>query len=327
MAGKSHASSSGSGVDEQSAQAAGPAEQEEGDLLTMLYQGLESGADLLSSVLESGADMAEEALQKLTGGVELPELLDVAKWAGVSSEDLASLERLLGPKDAALSIEAAPESAKTEAAEDADYAQKLEIALEIVEPAGSATKADAQLVVEELVKMSIDSLRVLKAKGTKVVVCRGSVTEYMEKLKGVRPRGWPEGSTWDQVPGLYSPSSNEVVIATIGHESDAGAHVPNNGEGHGSFNLVLHEAMHGVDDQAGKVSNSAEFIKARDADLPALAPYGYLTQAGAAGRQETFAEIGARYFGEDSSVKGEMPNLCDYFETTSFDGTPKEKKE
>src|SRR5262249_23172847 len=51
----------------------------------------------------------------------------------------------------------------------------------------------------------------------KVIACRGSVTDYRTDLKGVQPRGWPPGSTWDKVPGSNTPDKNEVVIAVIGH--------------------------------------------------------------------------------------------------------------
>src|SRR5580698_1821797 len=79
---------------------------------------------------------------------------------------------------------------------------------------GHGTDSDAALVVEQLAKMPKALLDALEKNGTKVKVCRGSVTDYLTELKGVKPRGWPPGATWDNVPGLQQPGKKEVVIAT-----------------------------------------------------------------------------------------------------------------
>ncbi len=137
----------------------------------------------------------------------------------------------------------------------------------------------------------------MKADGTKVIACRGSVTDHASSLRGVQPRGWAPGDTWDIVPGMYDPNANEVVVATTGHGTPAGAHVPVTGEGHGSANLAVHEALHAVDHNRGGTARSAgaDFNTARTADLPNLGTYE--TQAGSAGQEETWAESGARYYG------------------------------
>jgi hypothetical protein len=75
------------------------------------------------------------------------------------------------------------------------------------------------------------ALDIMRKNGTKVVVTRGSVTNYRTEFKGVKPRGWPPGTSGDTVPGAYFPNKNEVVIATGGHGTPAGAHVPKSGEG------------------------------------------------------------------------------------------------
>ncbi len=48
-------------------------------------------------------------------------------------------------------------------------------------------------------------LDALDKNDTKIRVCRGSVTDYLTELKGVTPRGWPAGSTWDGSPDCSSP--------------------------------------------------------------------------------------------------------------------------
>lgn len=53
-------------------------------------------------------------------------------------------------------------------------------------------------------------------------------------LAGVKPRGWGDGQTWDNVPGGYDP--NAKVCACGG-----------GGKGHGATSLALHEASHALD--------------------------------------------------------------------------------
>lgn len=207
-----------------------------------------------------------------------------------------------------------PEGFAERAATDPEFASRLELARDLIDTGGSGTLSDGALVVEDLMKLPSDALTILRDQGTRVVVSRGSVTDYREDLEGVRPRGWPPGSSWDDVPGLNSSAANEVVIAIIGHGTEEGARVPQAGEGHGSYNLVLHEAMHAVDknDTSRDSRSGGEgFTTARDADVGALS--SYLAQAGGAGRSETYAEAAARYYGGDTTLEAELPELYDYF--------------
>ncbi|WP_409270394.1 anthrax toxin lethal factor-related metalloendopeptidase [Neobacillus sp. SCS-31] len=55
-------------------------------------------------------------------------------------------------------------------------------------------------------------------------------------LKGVTPRGYTNGLTWDDVPGI---GGSKVVLVKIG--------ASDRGNGHGSINLELHELAHSVD--------------------------------------------------------------------------------
>jgi hypothetical protein len=54
------------------------------------------------------------------------------------------------------------------------------------------------------------------------------------KLRGVRPRGWGEGQTWDQVPGAYMPRFGQLLLGGGNH-------------GHGSTSLAQHEFGHALD--------------------------------------------------------------------------------
>ncbi|HXN88381.1 MAG TPA: PAAR domain-containing protein [Methylocella sp.] len=177
----------------------------------------------------------------------------------------------------------------------------LALALALTHAGGSGTEEDRQLVAAELAKLPISVLNRMRANGTRVVACRNSITDYRTDLKGVQPRGWPPGSTWDSVPGANTPDRNEVVIATRGQGTPAGAHVPATGDGHGCANLVAHESMHSVDQGPNNPSASAEFNAARNADKSKLDSYE--NQPGAAGQEETYAESAARHAeGKDGST-------------------------
>ena len=183
--------------------------------------------------------------------------------------------------------------------------QAREIAARLVRAGGSGTAEDAAVVAAELARLPVNVLQYMEAKGVRVVAARGSVTDYLTHLRGVRPRGWPPGATWDTVPGLAN--GNEVVIAV------RDGRVPASGNGHGAYSLVIHETFHAVDNAGRSLSSSQAFKDARQADLAALPPY--LQQAGDAGLQETFAESAARYFGGDTTLQSQWPHLYAFWES------------
>ena len=162
----------------------------------------------------------------------------------------------------------------------------------------------------------------MKAQGTKVVACRGSVTDYRTDLRGVAPRDWRPGDTWDSVPGGYTPDRNEVVIATTGHGTAAGAHVPGYGEGHGSSSVTIHEAMHGVDEGGSGPdrSTATDFNNARNQDIRSLDPYENKLNDPKGGQEETWAESAARYYSGQGA--GTTPNLHEYWRTHTPGAAP-----
>lgn len=200
-----------------------------------------------------------------------------------------------------------PAPASTSAA--APVNPNLALATSLVKAGGSGTAEDAKLVAESLAKLPKSSLEQMQKNGTKVIACRGSVTDYRTDLKGVQPRGWPPGSTWDSVPGSNMRDKNEVVIAVTGHNTPAGPHVPKTGEGHGSVNMVVHEASHSLDRGSPSPSQSEEFTKAREADMSKLP--NYEKQTGEGGPRETYAESAARHAeGKDQDT----PHLKKYWD-------------
>lgn len=195
----------------------------------------------------------------------------------------------------------------------AEAAVRGALARAMTSPGGAGTAADVRLVRAELQRMPLGALQIMTNNKTKVVVCRDNITDYRTDLKGQPPRGWDPGDTWEKVPGLYNSKRNELVVATIGHGTPAGAHVPATGEQHGSHNLVMHEAFHAVDLGHGGAARSteADFNTARTADLGTLSDYE--KQGGKAGQQETYAESAARFFGGDPNDATNHPNLHDFW--------------
>jgi hypothetical protein len=169
---------------------------------------------------------------------------------------------------------------------------------------GTADQNDVALVNAELAKVPEKYRKIMQDKGVNVAVVRNSVVEYNPNLQGVQPRGWPPGSSWDDVPGLYDPNTNTVVIATVGHGTTVGPHVPQTGEGHGSQNIVLHESGHSFENE---IKNSPQFIGARNADMQQLSDYE--KQSGDAGLSETCAESFANAFGGNPDYSSTHPNL------------------
>jgi hypothetical protein len=191
---------------------------------------------------------------------------------------------------------------------------KEELLERLVVAGGSGTAADVAAVKGEIARLSRSVLAFLRKKKVKVVACRRSVTDFETSLKGKLPRGWDpaKGVTWDDVPGAYLIGRKRIVVATIG--DGAGRAVPPRGQGHGSVNLAIHEAMHGHDIAGGhRLTGSPGFRAARAADLPRLPAYE--AQAGAAGIEETYAESAARHFSGDPGFTAEWPALAAWWGT------------
>ena len=185
-------------------------------------------------------------------------------------------------------------------------------AMALTKTAGSGDDLDRALVAAELSKLPPHILQKMKDNGTTVAVGRGSVTDIKPELAGQKPRDWPEGTSWDTVPGLYDPDTNTVLITTRGHGTENGPYVPPTGDGHGSSNLVIHESMHGVDHGSGDISgNNQAFNDARNADIGTL--NSYENNDNPDGDEEAYAESAARYYGGDPNNAANHPNLHNYW--------------
>lgn len=127
--------------------------------------------------------------------------------------------------------------------------------------AGTSSADDAKVVAEKLAKLPPKVIDNLNKANIKTECCRGAITEAMPDLAGVLPRGWHETTTWDQVPGVYSPNNKKLVVGT----NDAGG-----GNRAIDLKLVGHEAGHAFDDSDGKPKrDNKDFVAARKADIDA----------------------------------------------------------
>jgi hypothetical protein len=209
---------------------------------------------------------------------------------------------------------AAPATATTPSVPVEEAPLRRALAVTLIKTGGSGTTEDAAAVAVELEKMPLAELQQMQRNGTRVVACRGSVTDYLTELKGVAPRGWPPGATWDSVPGLFKPERNEVVIATHPtSDTDPTRRVPPTGEGHGASSLVIHESGHSLDYRTGHLSASdANFKAAYAADAANLPPY--LAQGGDAGPEEAFAETLALSVSHGADA-AHYPHLMNYWAT------------
>ena len=118
-----------------------------------------------------------------------------------------------------------------------------------------------------------------------VIVGNGSVTDFkqLERLKGVKPRGWPEGSSWDNVAGV-----DGIPLVAIGTHGLA------------YKNMVLHEIGHGFDASlatesqiSGHQHSHSPVFKELYAELDYTQIHPYFYQGGnaEAGREELFAAL------------------------------------
>ena len=96
------------------------------------------------------------------------------------------------------------------------------------------------------------------------------------------PRGWPPGTSWADVPGVFDPAGPALLLGT-------GAH--------GSTNLALHEFGHAADAALGSPSQGKVFGRLHDEIDRRVRLDPYYTQPGGAGEQEFFAEAFAWRYG------------------------------
>lgn len=170
-------------------------------------------------------------------------------------------------------------------------------------------------LVAELAKYPESVLKKLKTEGINEIHVAGLAMPDLDSnadSKGVHPRNWDDGKTWDVVPGGYNPNKNSVALG-IG--------------GHGSESLSLHETGHAVgdkfkDDKGVNLDHSDEMVAIHKKIFNKLDPYLKGTgedgkppvPGNFAGCEETFAEALATLLnkGEAETVKQYSQEMVDF---------------
>jgi hypothetical protein len=249
----------------------------------------------------------EEALEE-----SAPAALTDREAAGLASDAEAIQVHNLDLDEVEALADARNQAAGASALEGPDD-EALERARLLVVPGGSGTAQDMDAVAQAVALLPGFVMSRFERKMIRILACRGGVTDFERDLRGVTPRGWEgTGKTWDQVPGTFFQDRKRVVIATI---DDGGARiVPTRASGlHGSEDLVVHESLHGYDYLGNHAVIDDPFFKAaRNADWDKLGAYE--KQDGQAGREETFAESGARFVAAPDALEQDWPNLYNYWQ-------------
>lgn len=265
------------------------------------------------------AGASHQTAERIGAGVDIAAgvLLPIGAGRLAARNVAARAAQTALPAEARAAGEAANAAGHADEAAAAARGVRQAAAATVVAAKGTATAADAALAVNRLAEtVPASVLQQLEQAGVKVVVTQGSITEHLTHLKGVQPRGWPPGSTWDSVAGAYDSATKEVVVATR-EAADAGRRLPGITES-ASADVLLHEVGHAVN-TTGKgstattlVSDSQHFQDAYNADKAALGEY--YQQAGAAGRDEAFAEGFARYLAAPADMQANQPNIYRFFQ-------------
>jgi hypothetical protein len=155
----------------------------------------------------------------------------------------------------------------------------------------NASPEFAAKVQQEFKSLPENVQKLLANNGTKLVV-GGKMSDADPSLKGVTPRGWSPGSTWDDDDGEYDAGKKAITIAETSHDGKTDTWQNNDRMPGG----LRHETGHAVDAAMGNVSHGSEFKQAYDKDVANMSPqdkekFKYLLQNGQAGHEETFAEV------------------------------------
>ncbi|WP_075982028.1 anthrax toxin lethal factor-related metalloendopeptidase [Bacillus massilinigeriensis] len=108
----------------------------------------------------------------------------------------------------------------------------------IILPKDEFETTKAAEIISRIDRLPTTLLTKIKDKGIVIKLFNGKLTDNptVRHLKGVSPRGYIGGHTWDDVPGI---GGSKTVLVKIGYS--------NKGMDHGSVNLELHELAHSID--------------------------------------------------------------------------------
>jgi len=158
------------------------------------------------------------------------------------------------------------------------------------------------------------------------VIATDTVVNERPGEKGVHPRGWLTGLTWDNSDGTYDKNSNEVIVAdryTLGGKlvhSDRVAAVAHHESGHavdhnmGDFSHKNPQFLNTYSKEKGELLSAA---KSHDpAATAATTGLSYILQYGDPGKEEMFSESFAILNGGAASGSAAQQMIERYFPNT-----------
>ncbi|SFA92416.1 MULTISPECIES: toxin [unclassified Bacillus (in: firmicutes)] len=162
---------------------------------------------------------------------------------------------------------------------------KSEISEIIFLPEGSFDQKQAAQIINRLNHLPRPLLEKVQKEGIHVKLFTGKLTDNptAKHLKGKVPRGYRSNATWDDVPGI---GGSKTVLVKIGSSEQ--------GMGHGSVNLELHELAHSIDRYVlFGLKNNSHFLEIWNDEKNALFPQRvYFLHF----PEEYFAEAFSMYF-------------------------------
>jgi hypothetical protein len=163
--------------------------------------------------------------------------------------------------------------------------------------------------IRQLANVPAPILKAYAEAGGKIRIGLGGFPDIdsMQAFKGVMPRGWPQGSSWDQVNGGFNPQSKTAMIG-VGNKKSAGS---------GSVATILHELGHGVDSVkiGAPHTTNPEYLKIHDRYKPFVDAYEQHPE-------EFFAESFARMHASKKSrtaMMNKYPDMYRHFKKLGLD--------
>jgi hypothetical protein len=144
---------------------------------------------------------------------------------------------------------------------------------------------EAAKIISRVGQLPESMLKKIISNGINMVLFEGKLTDNpsAQDLKGITPRGYPSGKTWDDVPGV---GGSKLVLVKIGNSAK--------GVSHGSVNLELHELAHSLDRHVyGMIREDERFLEIWKEESPYVFPgRSYMLDY----PEEYFAETFAMYY-------------------------------
>lgn len=186
------------------------------------------------------------------------------------------------------------------------------------------TTTDIRKVVDETIDIYPEKAKLALNRRGVTYNIGNSLTEINPVLKGKHPVGWSEGTTWDNVSGVYDMKTRTVSVAETYLPKGKKFFVVNS-KNH-IRRVLNHETGHAFDStfsEIGVYSNTPKFQQAYQKDILKLSEVGiakndlrFFMQKGVRGRSEVFADVFGDLMG-GGAVKGVgkfFPNSAKYVE-------------